>query len=267
MLVIVMAGAAALMAETDEELSTDRPGFTESADTVPPGAIQLEGGLLISRHALASGPSQQIGGPFPLVRIGIARFAELRWSTDGMTSQSQFVAGEEQHHVGGSDLEVGVKARFWNEHKYSPAFAVIAALSVPTGGSYFTSGSPDPFLELFWNKSLPGSFDVGGNVNFRWETAEAHTEQAQSLSIGRKLGAGFRMYGEIYRISPIQDDEREHWIVNSGVTKLLGGRAQIDLEIGHTVKAYTPYWFVGAGFAVRVSGRPILHTLTRWARG
>jgi len=144
-----------------------------------------------------------------------------------------------------------LKVRLWNERSYAPAFAVIGAVSVPTGSAYFTSGSRDPLLELCWSKGLPRGLDVGGNINFRWAPTE--TERAVSLTTGKQLSCGFRTYGEIYRISPIDADEPAHWIANTGVTKQLGVRAQIDVEVGHTVNARTPYWFAGAGFAIRFS--------------
>jgi hypothetical protein len=232
-------------------MSTDRPGLAESTDTVRPGAIQLEGGFAVSQHALAAGSSHEIGAPFSLIRIGLARFAELRLGSDGFAIESRLVNGQWDRHSGGSDFEAGIKARVWNERKYIPSFAVIGALSVPTGSAYSTSGSRDPLLELCWSKSLPRDFDVGGNVNFRWDSAE--TEHSVSVSIGKKLSHGFGTYGEVYRISPIDGDEPAHWIANTGITKQLGVRTQIDAEIGRTLYARTPYWFVGAGFAIRFS--------------
>jgi hypothetical protein len=237
-------------------MSTDRPDFTEATDTVPRGVMQFEGGFLLSSHALESGLAHDVVGPSPLIRIGLSRFAELRFGSDGFTRESVVAQGPDtpnERHTGLSDLEIGVKLRLWKQRKYTPAFAVIGALSVPNGSSYFSSGGRDPILDLCWSKALPKHFDVGGNVNFRRFGADGHIEKALSLSAGRILGHGFGMYGEVYRISPIDDDEPAHLIANTGITKLLGPNTQIDLEVGHTVNARTPYWFVGAGFAIRMS--------------
>ena len=241
------------------EMSTDRPDFTESTDTIARGWTQLEGGVLSNWHALASGQDRAIGAPYSLLRLGLTRFAELRLSADGFTSESGAVDGAWEQHSGGSDLEIASKVRVLDEKVHLPALAFIAGASVPTGAGYFSSGRVNPFLELCWSKSLPGGFDAGGNVNFQWGGTE--TEHAYSLSVGHKLGRGFGVYGEIYRISPIDGDEAAHWVANSGITKLLGTNAQLDIEAGHTVNARTPYWFVGAGFAIRMPNHAILNAL------
>jgi hypothetical protein len=144
--------------------------------------------------------------------------------------------------------------RAWDEGQLVPAFAVIAALSVPDGSAYFTSGTHNRMLELCWSKSLPAGFDAGGNVNFQW----GEVEHAVSLSIGHKLGHRLRAYWETYRISPIEGDEALHWIFNTGITKQIGKRTQVDVEVGHTLNARTPLWFVGAGFALRFPGASVL---------
>ena len=237
-----------------QELSTDRPDFTEATDTVPAGNVQIEGGFLASRHALASGSAHEYGLPFVLLRVGLTRFAELRWDAQSYEVASNLVNGRREEHVGGSDFDLAVKVRAWDEQRYLPAFAVIAGFSVPAGIDYFSSGEHDRILELCWSKSLAGGFDAGGNVNFQW----GEPERAVSLSIGHKLGRGLRAYGEIYRISPIEGDENSHWIADAGVTKQIGSRFQIDAEVGHTLNARTPLWFLGAGFAVRFSGMGVV---------
>ncbi|MBZ5609825.1 MAG: transporter [Acidobacteriia bacterium] len=262
---IVMGGTDPIVPQASsegaapEEISPDRPGLTEPTDTLSPGTLELEGGLLLSRHAMES--SREFAAPFSLLRIGVTRFAEARLGADGFARESTLVDGARQHHSGGSDLEAGLKVRVWSEQRYLPAFTAIGSLSIPTGSAYFSSGRRDPSLELCWSKSLPAHFQAGGNVNFRWG-AET-TEHAVSLSVSRKLGRGIGAYGEVYRLSPIEGDEPAHWIADTGITKLLGINTQVDIELGHTLCARTPYWFVGAGFAIRFSRPPVIRALSR----
>jgi hypothetical protein len=226
----------------EEEISTDRPDFTEATDTVASGMIQLESGLRFGKQ----GTVRQVGGPFPLVRIGLNRIAELRWGTDGFAMESD--GG--RRHLGGSDAEAGIKVRLHDEGKYTPAFAVIGGVSFPSGARYFSSGGTDPFLNLCWSKSLPNEFDAAGNFNFRRETWADETERAASLTVGRRVAAGMRAFGEVYRISAGQGDDAE-WVADTGLTRLLGKGAQADFAVGRTLRAPTPYWFVLVGFAVK----------------
>ncbi len=232
------------------EISTDRPDFTEATDTITPRYMQLEGGLLAGRHAGAT----DVTAPSTLLRVGLTRIAELRWGSDGLVSESLGRGDHRENHLGAADAELGVKLRFREEHKYAPALALIAGVTLPLGSSYFSSGHADPLLNLCWSKSLPGDFDAGGNFNVEWDRGEGRREQAVSLTVGRKLGRGFRAFGEMYRMSPIDGDEASHTIAAAGVSKLLGRNAQLDLSVGHTLGAHTPSWFAGAGFAVRFAG-------------
>lgn len=272
---LAVAAAVALIADssisrppaessTSSDISTDRPDFTESTDVVGPGVMQLEGGLLLSRHALGAESAHGLLGPSPLLRIGVSRRVELRLSTDGLATESILGARGDlrEHHAGISDVEIGAKLQLWDERELRPAFAVIGALSIPTG-SYFSSSGRDPLAVLCWSKSLPGGFDAGGNVNFRWLAAGSQAEKDVSLTVGRKLGRGFGAFVEIYRLAPIDNDEAAHAIADIGITKLVGHNTQFDIEIGHTTNARTPYWFVGAGFAIRVSKPTLLTHLLR----
>jgi len=108
-LALLLASAAQALAGDGEEsgISTDRPDFTESTDTVALGATQLEGGVSVSRHALPAGASHELGAPFLLVRFGLARFAEFRLGSDGFALESKLVNGQWEQHAGSSDLEAG----------------------------------------------------------------------------------------------------------------------------------------------------------------
>jgi len=249
-LVLSAAMLPPVQGQEEGEMSTDRPGYTDSTETVAPGTLQLESGILLSRHALSGGLQQEAGAPFSLLRIGLTRFAELRAGSDGFTRESRWIDGQVQQHGGTSDLQLSAKIRLHDDRVYLPAFALIAGVSVPTGAAYFSSGRLDPFLELAWSKSLPAGFDAGGIVSFGW--GGDVTEHGYSLSVSHSLGEGLGVFGEIYRVSPVDGDEALHWIANGGITKMLTRNTQLDLEAGHTVQARTPYWFLGAGFAFRV---------------
>jgi hypothetical protein len=263
-LAMIVFAATGLFAAADEQaISTDRPDYTEATDTVPRGWLQLETGFMVSSHTLRAGPSNYFGGPFPLIRVGLSRNLELRWGSDGFASESEFGTDRREHHTGLSDFETGVKYRFAEERKYTPALAVIAGFSIPAGATYFTSGHVDPLVDLCWSKSLPHEFDLAGNVNFKRLVASSITEKAFSVTSGKKLGRGFGAFVEVYRIAPIEGDEARHWIADAGFTKLLGSNIQFDTFLGHTIGARTPCWFVGAGFAVRMPGPTISRLITR----
>ena len=240
-------------ADPPEEFSADRPDFTESTSTVARGAMQLEGGFLATAHALTGGSWHSISAPLALLRIGLTRRLELRLGEEGFKRETSSSGDVRERHSGYADTSVGMKVRLLREGPLRPAVSVVASLSLPVGSSYFSSGSPDPEVKLAWSKSLPRGFDAGGNLNFGWRTGGPRwaSERAASLSVSHRLFAGFRAYTEIYRASPVEADEAAHVVLDGGVSRPLGVDAQIDAEVGHTLRARTPGWFLGVGFAIR----------------
>ena len=252
--VLLVAGAACALGRAQpEEISADRPDFTESTDTVGRGTVQFEGGWLWTSHSLQEGLSETMTVPQGLLRIGLARRAELRLASDGLVRESAYRNGLWEHNLGGADLAIGAKIVLSEEHRFLPALSVIGALSLPVGSDRFSSGGRDPFVKLCWDKALPEGFDAGGNVNVRLYTFGPGTsvEGAVSLSVGHRLWGGLHGFWEVYRISPIAGDEAAHAIADTGLSRLLGKNAEIDVAVGHTLNARTPSWFVGVGFAMR----------------
>lgn len=244
-----LIAAAPLLHGQADEISTDRPDYTESTDTVGRGMVQLEGGALWTEQ----GPTHTLTVPDGLLRIGLARRLELRLSSDGFVRESVRGNGTWEHNSGGSDLAIGAKLALLGERRLLPALSVIAALSMPVGSERFSSGGYDPFFKLCWSKSLPKGFDAGGNVVVQLDTAGPGTlvERAVSLSVGHRVFGGLRGFWEVYRTWP------GAVIADTGLSKVLGKNVEVDVLVGHTVAARTPGWFAGAGFAIRSPWRAL----------
>lgn len=246
-----MIGTAPPLHAQADEISTDRPDYTESTDTVGRGMVQLEGGSLWTWQ----GPTHTLAVPNALLRMGLARRLELRLSSDGFVRESVRRNGTWERNSGGADLAIGVKLALFGERRLLPALSAIAALSLPVGSERFSSGGYDPFFKLCWSKSLPKAFDAGGNVVAQLDTAGPGmlVKRTVSLSVGHGLFGGLRGFWEVYRISPIAAQT----IADTGLSKLLGKNVEVDVSVGHTVAARTPSWFAGAGFAVRSPWRAL----------
>jgi hypothetical protein len=231
-------------------ISTDRPDFTESTDTIRPGDFQLEGGLERGGHAMRSGLSRSLAGPQPLLRIGLTPRVELRLASAGVEHESPAEGGGP--HTGNTDFSVGAKWRLVEERGWLPALSAITALSLPQGDGYFSSGAHDPILKLCWSHGLPGGWESGGNFNFRWNRGEdAGLERGVSVTAGHALGGGLRGFAEVYRIAPMEGDERAHLVASTGLARALGRDVQIDFAVGHTLGARTPAWVITFGFGIR----------------
>ncbi|HSL81608.1 MAG TPA: transporter, partial [Thermoanaerobaculia bacterium] len=72
---------------------TDRPDQTESAAVVEPGYVQVETGVLFSRHGDGPDEVEVVEGPGTLVRIGVGGRTELRLGWAGWVRQEASFAG------------------------------------------------------------------------------------------------------------------------------------------------------------------------------
>ena len=234
-------------------ISTDRPDFTESTEVVGPWMLQIEGGFTLARDSTGGTPIRSLGGPFPLLRLGLSRRLELRLATDGYVRESIREAGQSGRASGLSDLVVGAKLKLADEGRVRPALSIIPSLSLPTGSRQVTSSGYDPAINFAWGKSLPVDFDSGGNVKLLSVTSDGRRflQRVLSVSFGHRLFTGIEGFWEAYEISPPDRDRAGLLIFDTGLTHVLGRNALIDLEIGRSVRPATPTWFVGAGLAFR----------------
>lgn len=236
------------------ELVTDRPDFTESSDVVGAGIMQLEFGSTFESEGPADARDRVVTTPLALLRVGVGRRVELRFSTDGYIFD-RVGSGLGQATVRGeADMEVGAKLVL-RDGASGFGMAVIPMLSLPTGADAVSSGTVDPAVKFTWATSLPKDFGLSGNVNLSRLGDEfgRYTEHALSLSLGHGLPAGFGAYWEAYGFMPQGEGRSAAWTLNTGVTHGIGGNAQLDLEIGRGVTVAAPDWFVGVGVGIRTA--------------
>ena len=157
----------------EQEMSTDRPDFTESTDIVKVGVIQVETGFVADTHALAGASVRTWTAPSTLIRTRIASWLELRAGTDGFQSERDVVNHlAAARHAGFSDIQIEAKFLLARERGLLPALAVITILTIPTGTAGFSENGYNPALKLCWSKSLRWGFDAGGNLNVSWNRGD-----------------------------------------------------------------------------------------------
>jgi len=236
------------------ELVTDRPDFTESSEVVGTGILQLEFGTSVEGDGQADARDRVLTAPLALLRVGVARRVELRFSSDGYIFDRLGSRLGQTTTRGEADLEVGAKVVL-KDGASGFGMAVIPMMSLPTGADSVSSGTIDPTVKFTWATALPKDFDLSGNVNVSrfGDELGRYTEQAVSVSLGHGLAAGWGGYWEAYGFMPQGETRASAWTVDTGLTHGIGGNAQLDLEIGRGVTAAAPDWFVGVGFGIRTA--------------
>jgi hypothetical protein len=228
------------------ELVTEGLDFTDSTQVVGTGVFQFENAYTIARERGV----HSFTGPQTLVRIGLTKRLELRLGGDGFRSEHTQGNGTTS---GWSDLELAVKVGISKQSRFRPALSMIPMLSLPAGGSSFSSGGYDPTLKLAWDKDLARGFSIGGNINvssLRTPTGRFR-QAALSTSVSRDLKAGFGVSLEVFGLSSEDKDGPSAWVANTGVSHGIGKHAQIDAQVGRRIGSAGPDWFCAIGTALR----------------
>jgi hypothetical protein len=228
------------------ELAAGRPGITESAGVAGPGVIQFEGGLELDATRDAGAWSRTVLLP-DVLRVGLTSRLEVRVSGDGLTVERTPSA----HDSGLADLAVGAKYLILDAKRAGVELAAIPALSLPTGADRLSSHRYQPSLTLSLARDLPAAFDLGASVGTTWtrDPQQRRVARAASVAIGHAIAGPWAGFGEIAAADG--DDGAVAWLVDAGVSRVIGRDAQIDVELGHRLAGGAPDWTFGVGLVIR----------------
>ncbi len=258
--------AHATEAEVDgrmsEPLVTDRPDFTESTETIPPGHFQLESGYTFTYDRESKERLREHAAPELLLRVGMADNLELRFGWDGYAwSDTQFegetrggrAVTREASFQGAQDLSLGFKYKMAEQDGWVPHFGVIGAITVPSGSDGVSSGDVDPELVWLWaydlsdNLSVAGNFGVGLPSNDGGRFFQGSASLSAVLALSEKVGA----YIEYFGFYPNAEQSDAAHSVNGGITFLVNNNFQLDWRIGAGLNEEADDFFTGFGFAWR----------------
>jgi hypothetical protein len=232
-----------------EPLVTDRPDFTESALTIPPGLLQAELGFTTVR---TQGDREDAFGEV-LLRIGMGRKTEVRLGlpsylstrvTDGNTS-------------GLSDASLGMK---WNLARAGDGYGlrqfdlgVIVQTTLPTGDRNYRENTLQPGVKFLAASALTEKIAVSSNLNYDYlsEGGERFGQFASSLSFGFGLTDKVGVYTEYFGFYPTGKSRSDSHFLNAGTTYLVNNDLQLDARIGKGFNGIGNDYFIGLGASRR----------------
>ena len=231
-------------------IDTDRPDFTDGTATVTRGRVQLETGYTFARGRDWQDLPRTHSFPEALLRIGIARHAEIRVGQNFLDSEADGAGATGRR--GRDDLSLGTKLGLAEQHGTRPALSVEASTTLPTGSDALSAhrALPGAALLLGWETSGPWS---AGMEFAGTRRAGDYLQLAASLSLQYTLTRHAQVYGEWFTFQPVgtqRDASAEHY-ANSGVLVLLSNNVQVDARVGVGLNPGADKYFLGAGFAIR----------------
>lgn len=241
------AGPAAAQEAEDEPLVTDRPDFTESADTVAPGRFQLEGGVTFSE---ADEVEERSHGEL-LGRLGLLDWLELRI---GVPSYVEVEAPGGFEASGWEDASLGVKAKLAAGGGGRPSAALLVATTLPTGSDELGGGDalqPEAVLALAWD--LAPDLGLGANLGYAHprDDGDRFHQLFASTALGWSATERLGLFAEVFGFSEEEDGGDATLYADGGATWLLSPDAQLDVRVGTGVSGTETDWFAGVGFAAR----------------
>lgn len=251
LLLAALGPLAAAPAPRAEEIETDRPDVTESPGTVPPGAVQVEGGLAIGREARGGRAAERRFAVEAALRLGLAERLELRLQGEPFVRLR--AEGEDR---GPGDLEVGIKYRALDGDEQRPAaavlgFAVLPLAEEPIGPERPAFGVvgialwPLPRdLALLLNAGVAA---VGQSRPAGYLVQGFGTAELQAVLLPRRLEA----FGELFGFTREERDGRGRIGLGAGLVYRLTPRLALDAGVETTVAGAGPEWVVRAGLSAR----------------
>lgn len=222
------------------QIVTDRPDQTESSQTVPKWALQLESGFLIAYHDNNQQTTRQILLPTNLFRFGIADWIELR-----LLNQFEMLKISDQQFEGISDLEIGTKIQLLKKKNLNTEIAFISHLVIPTGTKELTSDKYGTSNKLSISHMINKNIGIGYNAGYNY-FGMGNGDLTYSLSFGIGINEKVGIYAEPFG----EFTNMDVFIVNfdAGFTYLANENLQFDFSFGTGLNQRMNYISIGCSW-------------------
>ena len=231
----------------DDPIATDRPDFTETAESVPFGRIQLEGGYTFA--TVDDERSHSLGEL--LLRIATGRRTEARI---GINSYS-WVRSSAGRVSGFEDPTLGFKAKLRDGAPgfRTPTIAVIGHTTIPTGSCGFREDNFQPEAKLCFAWDLAERLAMGSNLNYAWasEDGARFGQFSGTLAFGYSVNDRMGAFLEYFTFVPAGKGGPNANYIDGGFTFLVNNDYQLDVRAGFGLNSARPDYFIGAGFGRR----------------
>lgn len=228
-------------------LEADRPDFSESTETVPPGSIQAEAGYTFSRQAGSA--THSIGEL--IVRVPTGHRAEVQFALNSYLIE----------HSNGSvrrgfeDMEIGTKIRLIEREQRSlvPNISILAFSTLPTGHRVMGSSVMQPTgkLALGWQLSERLSLESNANYSYASEEGTRFSQWATSALLGTQITPRFESFVEWYGMNPVSLGAKRADYLDVGGAIGFGSSLRLDTWAGVNTRNSARDYFVGLGVARR----------------
>lgn len=226
-MVLALLAWSGVLAKADP-IVTDRPDFTESAQTVPRGRTQIETGMTFTR----TGNGKERGRAFDetLIRIGTGDRSELRLEVPSymrIRSGGARSSGFDDAYLGGK----------WVLHRGEggkAGMAILAGSTLPTGSRNIAERRAQPEAVLAVEAELSEKVSLGTNWGIVRASAEGQRfgQLFGSVALDYELNDRWGTYSELYVYNREERGGSARKYFNGGFTYLVNDDLQLDARVG-----------------------------------
>jgi hypothetical protein len=232
--------------EETQELVTDRPDQTESAQIVPMGSLQIETGFMIEDD----GPFTNYTYNTSLFRYGINKNFELRLITEYLGTKTQISGSPETSANGFSPLSFGTKIKIAKANGIIPEMAFLGHITFRTGSKEFQPDFIAPDFRFSMEYDLSEKFSLGVNLGAEWDGVNPNATGIYTLVGGAGLSEKIGLFVELYGFVSEQTDQPDHRF-NAGLTYMISDLIQFDVSGGFGLSGISPDNFISTGISFR----------------
>lgn len=245
-----MTASLAAAGESDR-IVTDRPSVSTNANTIAPGAVQIETGGGYAHTSIGGSTALQEYTIDLTLRVGVLERLELR-----LDGQPLVVARGAQDDTGNGDLALQAKWRFLDsaEGRWWPALAVLPFLRLPVSTSPHGVNVPNfgvvgiASFSLPWKLGLDANLGVGAVAQ---RPSGYRAQGAASAALSRELGEQWSTYAEVFFASAAESGARDAAGFDAGVQFFVTRYLALDAAGQTALAGRGPDYAFRAGLSVR----------------
>jgi hypothetical protein len=243
--------------DKEQPLDSDRPGFTNSTDTVGYRRLQIEGGYKYTQAVEGDRTHNAHDLPELLVRYGLAERLELRvaWDEGVVLDQStDRSTGRLASQSGVTDMDAGFKYALSQQKKWLPQSALTVMVSAPVGSPDQTSGQADVEISYLYSWEITKKLTLVGATSDSWtaDPGDRFSQFLQAASLDYELAEKLHMFNELAGIlNRDRDDSRPQFYYDAGCTYHVTPNFQLDWSAGVGLNEAADGFFTGWGMAIR----------------
>jgi hypothetical protein len=245
-------GASVAVAEEPARIQTDRPSVSNSTSTIPPGALQIEGGVDYSLTRVSGGPDERQFVLSAMLRAGLTDRLEVR--LDGAPWVRLWGA---ENDTGFGDPTLGVKYRFLDaqEGSWWPSLGLLPFVKLPIARAPIGSERVDFGFTALASVDLPWQLGLDANVGLsaigQSKRDAFLLQEVASASLSRQLGARWSTYVEVFYSSPAERGAPDIVGFDAGIQFFAMRRVALDAAAETSLGGSGPGYAVRAGVSVR----------------